>query len=124
MNSRRRLYLSEPREVEAFRYYPWRTGLVGDLALFIAGLDLDGRVTLGDRFKAIGDHTQPAGRWDPPAEATLLIRGAQEWIPVPLGHWVVRPAGDRTYHWAEDPDDFVSRYRPRPRRPNNNDDKE
>lgn len=36
--------------------------------------------------------------------------GAQEWVPVPVGHWVVRSRGDTSDHWPVDPDYFANKY--------------
>ena len=36
--------------------------------------------------------------------------GAQGWVPVPIGHWIVRKPGDLTDHWPVDPDYFAAKY--------------
>jgi hypothetical protein len=36
--------------------------------------------------------------------------GAQEWVPVPLGHWLVNQPGDKTDIWPVDPDYFAAKY--------------
>ena len=36
--------------------------------------------------------------------------GAQGWVPVPLGHWIVRNPGDRSDHWPVGPDYFAAKY--------------
>lgn len=38
--------------------------------------------------------------------------GAQGWVPVPVGHWIVRQPGDLTDHWPVDPDYFAAKYEP------------
>jgi hypothetical protein len=38
--------------------------------------------------------------------------GAQEYVPVPAGHWIVRQPGDLSDHWPVDPDYFASKYEP------------
>lgn len=38
--------------------------------------------------------------------------GAQEWVPVPVGHWIVRQPGDVFDHWPVDPDYFAAKYEP------------
>ena len=38
--------------------------------------------------------------------------GAQGWVPVPLGHWIVRKPGDLNHHWPVDPDHFAEKYEP------------
>lgn len=36
--------------------------------------------------------------------------GAQDYVPVPPGHWIVRSAGDLSDHWPVDPDYFWRKY--------------
>lgn len=36
--------------------------------------------------------------------------GAQEWVPVPLGHWLVHQPGDLSDVWPVDPDYFAAKY--------------
>jgi len=38
--------------------------------------------------------------------------GAQEWVPVPVGHWLVRQPGDVSDIWPVDPDYFAAKYQP------------
>ncbi len=38
--------------------------------------------------------------------------GAQGYVPVPVGHWIVRSPGDLTDHWPVDPDYFAKKYEP------------
>jgi hypothetical protein len=38
--------------------------------------------------------------------------GAQEYVPVPVGHWIVRSVDDWTDHWPVDPDYFANKYEP------------
>ena len=38
--------------------------------------------------------------------------GAQEWVPVPAGHWLVNQPGDKSDIWPVDPDYFVAKYEP------------
>lgn len=38
--------------------------------------------------------------------------GAQEWVPVPIGHWIVHPQGDLSDVWPVDPDYFAAKYEP------------
>ena len=40
--------------------------------------------------------------------------GAQEWVPVPVGHWVVHPPGDTSDVWPVDHGYFAAKYRPVP----------
>ena len=38
--------------------------------------------------------------------------GAQGWVIVPVGHWIVHKPGDLSDVWPVDPDYFASKYRP------------
>lgn len=38
--------------------------------------------------------------------------GAQDWVPVPVGHWLVSQPGDRSDIWPVDPDYFAAKYEP------------
>ena len=38
--------------------------------------------------------------------------GAQKWVPVPVGHWLVSQPGDRSDIWPVDPGYFAVRYEP------------
>ena len=103
-------YRSKPSEIEAIQYGPeWRPGLVRDVAEFISGFEI------ADPVLTV-DYVQPSGTWDPPEHAEVLIEagqdGAQGWVPVPLGHWIVRQPGDRSDHWPVDPHYFERKYEP------------
>jgi hypothetical protein len=48
-------------------------------------------------------------------EGLLLLAGkdgAQKWVPVPVGHWIVRQPGDLSDHWPVDPGYFAAKYKP------------
>ena len=84
-------YRSKPQEVEAVQWTGQNTHDVLRFAL--------AKVT---RVKP-GDHD------------LLLLAGqdgAQGWVPVPVGHWLVRRPGDETDMWPVDPDYFASKYEP------------
>lgn len=53
------------------------------------------------RFNALGDRS-----------LFLLtgVDGAQEWVPVPVGHWIVHPPGDTTDIWPVDDAYFQAKY--------------
>jgi len=38
--------------------------------------------------------------------------GQQGWVSVPVGHWIVRRAGDHSDHWPVEDDHFTTRYDP------------
>ena len=50
------------------------------------------------------------------ADPVLAVRagkdGAQGWVPVPVGHWIVHKPGDFSDLWPVHPDIFASKYRP------------
>lgn len=43
--------------------------------------------------------------------------GAQKWVPVPAGHWIVRQPDDLTDHWPVDSDYFAAKYEPVDKKP-------
>jgi hypothetical protein len=38
--------------------------------------------------------------------------GAQGWVPVPVGHWIVHMPADKSDIWPVDPDYFAAKYEP------------
>lgn len=40
------------------------------------------------------------------------MNGAQGWVPVPVGHWIVRSPGVLNDHWPVDPEYFSAKYEP------------
>lgn len=52
----------------------------------------------------------------PDAPTLMLLAGkdgAQEWVPVPVGHWLVCQPGDQSDIWPVDPDYFANKYEPK-----------
>lgn len=51
-----------------------------------------------------------------PDDGALLLLagkdGAQEWVPVPLNHWLVHQPDDLSDIWPVDPDYFAAKYEP------------
>ena len=96
-------YRSKPQEVEAVQ---WKGYFREDLEPFITPAELAaGKVLLRAGSTKECDHQ---GRM-------LLLAGkdgAQGWVPVPIGHWIVRSPGDLTGHWPVDPDYFAAKYEP------------
>lgn len=86
------LYRSKPTMVEAIQ---WR-GSIADL--FGTGL-----------FGLLGVIDYSADR-DPQLLLLAGKDGAQGWVPVPLGHWIVRNPGDATDWWPVDPTYFQAKY--------------
>lgn len=104
-------FRSKPSEIEAIQYGPeWDPLLVNRVAEFIAG-----RPLMANDPETV-EYVQPYGPWDPPEHCTIQIQaganGAQGWVPVPLGHWIVRSVGDHTDHWPVEPGYFEAKYDP------------
>lgn len=55
-------------------------------------------------------------RFDPLGERLLYLLagkdGAQEWVPVPVGHWLVHPPGDTSDIWPVEDAYFHGKYEP------------
>ena len=84
------LYRSKPQEVEAVQW-------LGTNIIEVWGFVPRGIVKNSEEY-GLGLH---AGK-----------DGAQGWVPVPVGHWIVRRPGDLTDHWPVDPDYFAAKYEP------------
>lgn len=82
-------YRSKPQEVEAIQW----TGDLGAVESF--GVEF--------RFRM---------EWSPSLKIKAGKDGAQDWVPVPVGHWIVRQPGDLTDHWPVDPSYFERKYSP------------
>ena len=82
-------YRSKPQEVEAVQW----TGETAEIEAF------------GVKFRY-------AVRWDEPLKIKAGKDGAQGWVDVPVGYWIVRRPGDRSDHWPVDPDYFAAKYEP------------
>ena len=82
-------YRSKPSEVEAVQW----TG----------NNDFELGIDLGKRICRDPDNS----------EQMLLLAGkdgAQGWVPVPVGHWIVRRPADLSHWWPVDPDYFAEKY--------------
>jgi hypothetical protein len=84
------LYRSKPQNVEAVQW----TGTNLDLAA-----EFDGKVTVETRGDGEYFCTLLAGK-----------DGAQEWVPVPIGHWLVHPQGDLSDIWPVEDSYFRNKY--------------
>jgi len=87
------LFLSKPQQVEAIQW-------TGDNGQELIDAH-NGKVTVE--------------RWRPDEDewhCTLLagVGGAQDWVPVPVGHWIVHPPGDLADIWPVQDEVFRSRY--------------
>jgi len=84
-------YRSKPQEIEAVQW---------------TGDNLDELETFGVQFRYGPDAPELVD----PLKIKAGKDGAQGWVPVPVGHWVVRAPGDLTDHWPVDPDYFAAKY--------------
>lgn len=88
-----RRYRSKPSEVEAVQWLP-EDGL-HELVAFA-----------GEKVRTVESH----GGHD--LQLLAGKDGAQEWVPVPVGHWLVMQPGDPSHIWPVDPEYFASKYDP------------
>ena len=102
-------YRKKPIVIEAVRYGAdsdgsWYPGAVQRVAQFMLGRD---HVSEHE----ILDVLQPTGLWDPPDNADLLMLDDvvhHEWLPLVLGHWVIKGVMGEFYPC--DPDVFDATY--------------
>lgn len=94
-------YRSKPQEVEAVQ---WKGYVDDDVKQFISPAES----AVGKALMRAGSTEECGhrGRMHPLAGKD----GAQGWVPVPAGHWLVRNPSDLTGHWPVDPDYFASKY--------------
>ena len=96
-------YRSKPQEVEAVQWIGTNIIEVWSFGRFVDGPN-------GDESTVV----------DNGPEGLMLLAGkggAQGWVPVPVGHWIVRSPGDYTDHWPVDPDYFAAKYERSPVKP-------
>ena len=66
----------------------------------------------GDNWIAVYDFA--GEKVDRPTDRKLVLLagkdGAQEWVPVPVGHWLVHAPGDLSDIWPVAPDYFAAKY--------------
>lgn len=84
------LYNSKPTQVEAVQW-------TGDNLVEI---------------EAFGVKFQYSAEWHDPLHIEAGMDGAQGWVPVPLGHFIVRSPGVLNDHWPVDPKYFREKYEP------------
>ena len=85
-------FRSKPSEIEAIH---WRGKNVDDVV----------------EFGADDSHSWTKVKVSDGALSLLAgARGAQEWVPVPVGHWLVCQPGDKSDIWPVDPDYFNDKY--------------
>lgn len=81
------LYQSKPQQVEAIH---WTGANVEAVVAFAEG------------------KVRPAA--DGSVQLLAGADGAQDWVPVPVGHWLVHPPGDLSDVWPVAPDYFAAKY--------------
>lgn len=91
-------YLSKPSAIDAVQW----TGDNADEVASFAGLKV--------RF-VVEDGEKMPFRNGGPLELRAGKDGAQGWVPVPVGHWLVMAPGDPSDIWPVDPDYFADKYR-------------
>lgn len=96
-------YLSKPTEIEAIR---WTGGNYTDLCEFMT----DSAAVCSDKIRLHATAPDEHGL----LELLAGKDGAQEWVPVPVGHWLVHLPGDLSDVWPIDDDFFQAKYEPLP----------
>ncbi len=98
------LWRSRPQTIEAVQ---WRGDNEADMFTFGGG-----KVAVGSALTVEPDGTSLVE----PKTLQLLAGkdGAQGWVPVPVGHWLVNAPGDKSDVWPVDPDYFAAKYEPAP----------
>ena len=81
-------YRSKPQEIEAIQW-------TGDNL---------------DEVEAFGVQFRFSMMWQEPFKIKAGKDGAQGYVDVPAGHWIVRQPGDLSDHWPVDPDYFAQKY--------------
>ena len=46
-----------------------------------------------------------------PMDLLVVADGAQSYVPLPVGHWIVRAAGDLSDYWPVEDEHFRDNYR-------------
>lgn len=81
-------YISRPQKVEAVQ---WKGDNLEDIEEF------------GVTFRY-------SAEWDTALYIVAGKDGAQKYVPVPVGHYIVRSLGDYSHYWPVDPDYFSKKY--------------
>lgn len=94
-------YRSRPSEIEAVQ---WKGENWEEVHAFCS---VDEEVRTASTMVRLNEDEVYAGH---PLQLLAGKDGAQGWVPVPVGHWIVRNPGDLTDHWPVDPDYFAAKY--------------
>lgn len=87
------LYRSKPQDVEAIQW-------TGD-----NGGEVVTAIPEKTRFSYYAPDSADPGLW-----ILAGVDGAQEWVPVPVGHWLVHPPGDLSDVWPVEDEYFRTKY--------------
>lgn len=99
-----RQFVSKPRRVEAVR---WGGG-IGDIHDMLDSGFIDKRkIKLSMTGQRIIDE-DGVGMYE--LEILAGANGVQGFVPVPIGHWVVRVAGDDSDYWPVEHTYFTEKY--------------
>lgn len=79
-------YVSKPQQVEAIQWTGDQVPIIGSVFFGVVRFTWDGLELLAGKD------------------------GAQGWVPVPVGHWLVRNPGDPSDNWPVDPVYFAGKY--------------
>lgn len=93
-------YRSKPSEIEAVQ---WLGNNWADIVLFFDGVDKI-RTEKSYRWLDWG------GQFNQRMQLLAGVDGAQGWVDVPWGHWVVRNPGDHRDYWPVEPEYFARKY--------------
>lgn len=87
------IYMSKPQQVEAVQWTGGNRDAIVDFA--------------GDKARFYDSSTIMVGYY-----LNLLAGkdGAQKWVPVPVGHWLVCQVDDKSDIWPIDPEYFENKY--------------
>lgn len=99
------LYVSKPQHVEAVHW----TGENWEEVLPFGGSDAKVASTV---TKTDGANEGKGVVVGEPLQLLAGKDGAQGWVPVPVGHWIVHMPGDKSDMWPVDPDYFAAKYQP------------
>ncbi len=73
--------------------------------------DIEAVQWTGENFEEVREFWREGVRMGPEGLELLAGKeGAQGWVPVPIGHWVVRQPGDLSDHWPVEPPYFAKKY--------------
>lgn len=67
---------------------------------------------VGEKASATAHNPGPEATAGPPLQLLAGKDGAQGWVSVPVGHWIVRMPGDPSDYWPVEADYFASKYEP------------